>query len=580
MARTVLARDQKGEKPTALLLEYGGPLITAMLGLLKAGKFYVPLDPLLPRERSRSILEDSQAGLLITDDKNLNLADGLANKESMVVNLDQIDSHMSDGNLDLSISPDTLSYMIYTSGSTGHPVGVVQNHRHVLHQGMRMTNAFHLCEEDRLTLFASCSTGQAMTNIYNALLNGATLFPINIREEGLAHLRAWLMEKEITVYHSSATVFRYFVDTLTGKETFPKLRLVKLGSEPVFTRDLELYKKYFSKDCIFVNALSSTETGTVCAYFLNKEAPITGSTVPVGYPLEDMKVSVLNEDGGMEAGFNQIGQIAIKSRYLARGYWQRPDLTEAKFSGGLRGGEERIYLTGDLGFMMPDGCLVHTGRKDLQVKIRGYRVEVHEIEKVLLGLSGIKQAIVVGREDRPGEQRLVAYLVPNRQPEPSVSELRRFLGDRLPDYMVPSTFLFVDAPPLTPSGKVDRQALPAPDLDRPSIEGTFVAPVTSLEKHIAEIWQDVLGLDRVGRYDNFFDLGGHSLLSMRVVARLEDKLGLRLNPAELIFQTLAQLASSCELQMYSVPRTEPATAVQKLRKALKNTLFWRKDSID
>ena len=359
VARTVLARDEKGEKPTALLLEHGGPLITAMLGLLKAGKFYVPLDPLLPHGRSTSILEDSRAGFVITDDKNLELANRLAKKESMVINLDQIDSRMSDENLGLSVSPDTLSYIIYTSGSTGRPVGVVQNHRYVLHQGMRMTNALHLCAEDRLTLLASCSTAQAMTNIYNALLNGAALFPLNIRKEGLAHLGAWLIEKEITIYHSSATVFRYFVDTLTGKQAFPKLRLVKLGSEPVFARDLGLYTKYFPKDCIFVNALSSTETGTFCAYFFNKETPISESTVPVGYAVEDMEVSVLDDDGGMEAGFNHIGQIAIQSRYLSRGYWQRPDLTETKFLADSKGGDERIYLTGDLGRMMPDGCLTH-----------------------------------------------------------------------------------------------------------------------------------------------------------------------------------------------------------------------------
>ena len=560
LAWNILEKDRRGEKPTALLLGQGGPVITAMLGLLKAGKLCVPLDPWSPFERNTSILGDSQAGFIITDDRNVDLAKRLAENKSMVISLDEIDSHVSAENPGLSISPDAHSYIIYTSGSTGRPMGVVQNHRNILHQGMRTTNAFHISSEDRLTLLASCSTGQAMTNIYNALLNGAALFPFNIREEGLGRLAAWLIETEITMYHSSATVFRYFVDTLTGGESFPDLRLIKLGSESVSIRDLESYRQYFSPDCIFVNALSSTETGTVCAHFFNKETPISGSTVPVGYAMEDMEVSVLDEDGGTEVDFDHIGQIAVKSLYLSPGYWQRPDVTQAKFFPDPRGGNERIYLTGDLGRMTPDRCLVHTGRKDFQVKIRGYRVEVHEIEKALLGLSAIKQAVVVGREDRPGDQRLVAYLVPNRQPAPSVSELRRFLADRLPDYMLPSAFVILEALPLTPSGKVDRHALPAPDKRRPQVQTTFVAPRTPAEESLATIWKEVLRLDRVGVYDHFLELGGNSLLATQVISRVLDTFQLELplrslfgeasiiaDTAVVITQRLAEMAGHEEM---------------------------------
>ena len=560
VAWRILARGEKGEKPTALLLEHGGPVITAMLGVLKMGGFYVSLDPLLPLGRNKSILEDSRADFIITDGRNLDLAKRLAKNESRVINLDEVESQVSVENPGLSILPDTLSYIIYTSGSTGRPMGVVQNHANVLHQGMRMTNALHVSAEDRLTLLASCSTSQAMTNIYNALLNGAALFPFNIREEGLAHLGVWLIEKEITIYHSSATVFRYFVDTLTGEETFPKLRLIKLGSEPVSARDLGLYKKHFSQGCVFVNALSSTETGTVCIYFCNKETPISESTVPVGYPVEDMELSVLDEDGGKETGFHHNGQITVKSFYLSPGYWQRPDLTDSKFLADPSGGDKRICLTGDLGRILPDGCLVHTGRKDLQAKIRGYRVEVREIEKALLGLSAIKQAIVVGREDGSGDQRLVAYVVPNRQPAPSVSDLRRFLGDRLPDYMVPSAFVILDTLPLSPSGKVDRRALPAPDKRRPELQATFVAPRTPVEESLAEIWSEALCLETVGIHDNFLELGGHSLVATQVVSRVLDRFQLELplrslfgepstiaNTAIFITQNLADMAGDEEM---------------------------------
>jgi len=335
---------------------------------------------------------------------------------------------------------DTLTWILYTSGSTGQPTGVVQNHRNVLHFMMNHTNGLHICSEDRLALLHSCSVNAANHDIFTALLNGASLHPLDIKEEGVADLANWLIGQEITYCHVVPTLFRHLVDTLTGAERFPKLRLIRLGAEPARARDVELYKQHFSRGCILVNRLGHSETGTLLWYFIDRETRIDGPTVPVGYGVEDNEILLLDE-AGVEVGLNGIGEIAVRSRYLSPGYWRRPDLTRAAFQPDPEGGDERLYWTGDLGRMLPDGCLVHVGRKDSQVRIRGHRIELDEIEIALLDLDAINEAVVVAAEDRSGDQRLVAYIVPRGRPAPTVTTLRSALAERLPDYMIPSAFV-------------------------------------------------------------------------------------------------------------------------------------------
>jgi len=245
--------------------------------------------------------------------------------------------------------------------------------------------------------------------------------------------------------------------------------------------DVERFQKHFSSQCLLVNGLSSTETGTFRKFFINNETEISTSTVPVGYPVEDMEVLLLDEDG-KEVEPGQVGEIAVKSRYLALGYWNRPDLTEAVFSDDPDGEGTRIYRIRDLGRMSHDGLLEHLGRKDFQVKIRGYRVETSEVEKALLELEDIKDTVVIAREDRPGDPRLVGYIVPANRPVPTVSALRRALSNSLPEHMIPSAFVMLDTIPLNPNGKVDRQAFPVPDQSRPDLMESFVAPRTPTEE--------------------------------------------------------------------------------------------------
>lgn len=524
------------------------------LGVLKAGKITVPLDPSYPSGRTSYMLEDSQASLILTNNQNLSLARESARSGIQPLNIDNLDANLSIQDPGLSISPDTLAYILYTSGSTGLPKGVTQNHRNLLHQIMIYTSTLHICAEDRLTLLTSV-TGQAMNTIFDALLNGAVLYPLNVREEGVTHLADLLIQQEITIYFSGSPLFRRFIDTLTGGEEFSKLRVVRLASQTVFKSDVELYKKHFSPVCVFVNGLSSSETGKVRIYYVDKDTEITTSTVPVGFPVDDKDVRLVDDDGN-DVGFNQVGEIEVRSPYLRLGYWGKPELTQETFQSDPGGGNRRIYRMGDMGRMLPNGCLELLGRKDFQVKIRGYRVEVAEVETALLELTSIKEAVVLAREDSAGEQRLVAYLVPATEPAPTLGELRNFLRGKLPDHMVPPYYVFLNVLPQLPNGKVDRLALPAPGQGRPDLETPFVRPRTPLLEMLAGIWADVLDIDRVGIHDDFMELGGDSLLAAAMMAEVEAKFAKQL-PLAVMFEasTVAQLAEKLAQERWSSPQS-------------------------
>jgi len=544
LAGAILHQRGGRQEPIALLLEQSASAISTILGVLKAGKIYVPLDTTYPQARIEYILEDSQAPVIVTNNRNFLLARKLAKHNGcQLLNIDELDPISFVEEPDSHISPDSLAWILYTSGSTGQPKGVVQTHRNVLHDIMNYTNAFHICQADRLILLTSYSVVDTVRTMYGALLNGASLYPVDVKKDGLTHLADWLNHHQITIYRSFSTLFRHFIDTLDGDQQFPKLRLLYLCGEPVYRRDLELYKKQFSPDCIFVNGIGSTECLTYRWNLMDKKIQVNDNNVPVGYPLEDIEVLLLDDDG-KEVAFNEIGEMSVRSRYLSPGYWRRPELSQVKFLSDPNGGDERIYRTGDLGLILDDGCLVHMGRKDFQVKIRGYRIEVGEIEAALLNIDNIKEAVVILREDRPRDRYLAAYIVPSRQPALSITALRHALAEKLPGYMVPSAFIILDALPLLPNGKLDRQRLPYPDSSRPNLDTPFIVPETSVEQALAKIWAEVLNVNHVGAHDNFFDLGGHSLAATRIVSRVIKHFQVDL-PLQSLFQspTVAEMAT-------------------------------------
>ena len=494
IAYAILARLGSGEEPVALLCEHDVPVIAALLGVLKAGKCYLPLDPLSPLARTAFMLADSGARLIVTDTRNVSRAYELASQQLDVLDIDALDQRLCTDNPGLSIPPDTLASMYYTSGSTGQPKGVVASHRTRMVNAMRTTNTLHICADDRLILLYAAGFSGAVNATFGALLNGARLYPFDLRLEGVGSLARWLRSEDITIYHSPPPVFRNFVDTLAADETFPSLRVLLLASDSVFKTDIERYRRHFADTCLLLNAWGATEAPFFRPYFIDKTSVLPGPAVPaIGPALEEDEIRLL-DDAGTEVAPGNAGEIVVTSRYLSPGYWRRDDLTHARFRPVGPATDERAYFTGDLGRMLPDGSIAHLGRKDFQIKVRGYRVELEESEAELRKLDTIKDVVVVGRPDERGDQQLVAYIVP-AEVAPTVSSLRHALARTLPEYLIPSVFVQMPALPLTPNGKVNRLALPEPGKTRPALDVPLVTPQTPLERTLAEIWADVLGLD-------------------------------------------------------------------------------------
>ena len=541
VASRLLDERGEGEELVALLLPQGWTPVVTLLGVLKAGKTYVPLDPTHPRARTAFIVRDTGAAVVITDRAHRALAAELVTPGARVLEIEEL-AEGSARDPRREIPADRLAYVMYTSGSTGQPKGVMATHRTVLHEVLRITSAARIAAGDRQTMLRSIAFNGAARDVFATLLNGASVHQLDLETAGVDALAGWLEGESITLFRSVVSVFRHFAGGAARERRLERLRLVHTGGETVNRNDVELFKRLCAPGSVFLVGLGITEAGSVRHFFADHTTEIATGHVPVGYPVEDVDVLLLGEDGAvLPAG--RPGEIAVRSRYLSPGYWRRPELTRARFLPDPDGGDARIYLTGDVGVLEPDGCLVHQGRRDFQVKVRGQRVEVEEVEGALLALGGIRAAVVTPWDDGGGEPRLVAYLVPDDGALPTVSALRRALARDLPAHMIPAAFVPLAAMPLTAMGKVDRAALPAPPRSRPALDAPPVGPRTPVERELAAIWAEALGLDSVGVEDHFLELGGDSLRASRIAARAAERLGVALTPAALFASpTVAAMA--------------------------------------
>ncbi len=525
-----------GNEPVGILLEGGVPAIAALLGVLKSGRPFVPLDPRLPRERGAFLLEDSTAAAVVTDEAGRSVQQAWSARPLPIIEWEAIEEGAcrSPRPRRPDPSPDTPAWILYTSGSTGRPKGVVQSRRNVVRYAQTYIEAQRLTPEDRLSLVFSFSANFAQHQIFAALSSGVTLHPFDVRREGFHAMAEWLANDRITVLWCVPTVFRRLAEPIAaGRPPFPHLRLVMLGGEPVRRSDWEAYRRLCPDGCVFVSRFGASETGTVSWFFAGKQTTVEGHAVPIGYAAPDYEVLLLNEQGA-EVTTGEIGEIAARSRYLSPGYWRRPDLTGKAFRPDPHGEGGRLFLTGDLGRMGSDGCLTHLGRTDFQVKVRGYRIELGEVEYALSSCPGVRDAVVMGRTDADGQTRLVAWIVADPEFRPGIALLRRHLEKLLPDYMVPAAWVFVDRMPLAPNGKIHRGALPDPPPGRPNLDTTYAAPQSPMEQALAGIWGEALGIGAVGVDDDFLELGGNSIVAARIRARVTQELGFDLTFRDLI----------------------------------------------
>lgn len=548
LARAMAAADPDATTPVAVLCGDDMSWVRSILAALKLGRPYVPLEPAQPPARIAALLGDAGATLVCTDHASVALAREAAGGRRVLNVLDI--GEPPDDDLGIAVAPDTPAYVLYTSGSTGRPKGVVHTQRSVAALARRHAGALALVPTDRVVLLAARAAAQAAHCLFVTLLGGAALYPFRVRDEGLRPLGPWLRQNRITIWHSSASLFRYFAEQLPAGETLPDLRIVKLGSEPVVAGDLALFRRRFAPPCVLVNALSSTETGTVLQHVVAPDAVVAGGLVPVGRPLEDVEVELCDEAGRPVAP-GAVGEIVVRSPVLAAGYWKQAAATAAAFEPAApEAGTPRRYRMGDLGRRLADGTIVHVGRRDALVKIRGQRVSVAEVEAALLGLPAVREAAVVVRPDARGEPRLVAYAATAAEP----AALRAALRDRLPEHMVPAAVVPMAALPRTATGKVDRPALPDETAARAPR-----APRTPLEARLLPIWRRVLEVESLGVDDDFFQAGGHSLLAAALFAEIETVLGRSLPLGMLVeAPTIARLADAIE----RMPPWSPLVAVR------------------
>ncbi len=549
-------------------LERSIDLVVAMLGIVKAGGAYLPLDVDYPADRLAFMLKDGRAPVLLTQ---ASLMEQAPPTDATVLQMDadwpRI-AQFSDANPVTDVRPGNLAYVIYTSGSTGIPKGVSIPQQAIARLVFN-TNYIELGPSDRIAQASNASFDAATFEIWGALLRGARLIGVSKDIALSAHLFTdFLRQEGITTLFLTTALFNYIA--AEAPDGFATLSHLLFGGEAVDPRWVRQVLRHGPPRRL-LHVYGPTESTTFASWHPVTEVSEDARTVPIGRPLSNTTIYVLDHK------FNPVpigvaGELCIGGDGLAVSYLHRPELTAEKFvpnpfadetreQGDKETGRgdrpispsphlprrARLYRTGDLVRFLEDGAIEFVGRIDYQVKIRGFRIELGEIETILARHPALAQVFVMVRGDASSERHVVAYLVPQHGATPSVSELRSFLRERLPDYMVPAAFVFMDALPLNPNGKVDRKALPAPDQARPETDKEYVAPRTPIERFLAQKWQEVLGIERIGVHDNFFELGGNSLQAAVLTNRMQEELGAAAHVrAVFMAPTIADLAMYLE----------------------------------
>ncbi len=522
LAHYLQSLDIQLESKIGVCIERSPLMVTAILAILKAGGAYVPLDPTYPAERLALMIKDVQCPILLTQS---NLSEQLpVNASQQVIDLESewssITQH-SPENHTTEVNPDNLAYIIYTSGSTGTPKGTEVPHRSFL--GFMFGVDYINLDANQVWLQHSSISWDALTlELFPPLLHGSrcVLYPDNIpTPEGLSNI---IQEQGVNILWLTCTLFNLMIDTMP--EALLGVKQLITGGETLSVDHVRRALKLLPETQI-VNGYGPSEcTVFSCCYPLPQQLEEDITTIPIGKSIGDRKVYIL--DRNLKHNLQRVsigipGELYIGGASVARGYLNQPSLTREKFMANPFIAGDTLYKTGDLVRRLADGNLEFIGRIDNQVKIRGFRIELTEIETVLTQHSEIGQGIVTVREDQPGDKSLVAYIIPNNSQLTS-SKVRDFLREKLPNYMIPNAFIFLDTFPLSPNGKINRRGLPAPDSSQRNLAVEFVAPRTSTEQELATIWAEVLRLKQVGVYDNFFELGGHSLLATQVISRLKE----------------------------------------------------------
>jgi amino acid adenylation domain-containing protein len=575
------------ETLVGLCVERSLAMAVGLLGVLKAGAAYLPLDPTYPSERLDFMLADAQPPVVLTQE---HLVSSLPARRASMVCLDAhwpLIARCSDANPVAGATAEDVAYLLYTSGSTGRPKGVLGVHRATLNALAWMWQAFPFAGDEVCCQKTSMSFGDSIQELFGPLLQGirTVLIPDAVLKD-MPRLVRTLAAHGVTRLILVPSLLRTLLDTYRDlSHRLPSLKLWFAGGETL-SRDLVQRFRQCLPHSRLVNLYGATEASDDTTWYDASLAPPELACVPIGRPIANTQVYVLDQHR-QAVPIGVAGELYVGGAGLTRGYLNRPELTAERFIPHPFSREPgaRLYRTGDLVRYRPDGHLEYLGRIDHQVKLRGVRIELGEIEAALAQHPAVREAAVVAHEDGPGGPRLVAYVVPTQEPGPTVSELRRFLGQRLPAAMVPAAFVLLETLPLTPSGKLDRRSLPPPSLLRPAREDRYVAPHTPSEQQVAAIWCELLGVERVGIHDNFFELGGHSLLAMQLLFRVQDATQVEV-PLSSFFETptvahmaaIIDTARQTELGLHASPIV-PVTREGALPASIAQEHFWAFDRL-
>lgn len=551
------------EVMVGVCMERSLEMVVALLGILKAGGAYVPLDPTHPSERLAFMLEDTQVPVILTQAE---VAATLPTSQAQVIALDQDGedwiqiAHEELTNPISNVTPDNLAYVIYTSGSTGQPKGVMVTHHNICNYVLWMQETYHLTEADRVLQKTAFSFDVSVWEFFWPLITGARL--VVARPEGhkdSAYLVSLIQEQQITMVHFGPAMLHVLLDE-PEIERCSSLRQVLCGGEAL---SYELQQRFFARlSAALSNRYGPTEA-TINATYWHCQRDSKRHVVPIGYPIANACIYLL-DSYGQPVPIGIAGELYIGGTPVARGYLNRPQLTAERFVPDTFSNTTgaRLYRTGDVARYLSDGAIEFLGRVDQQMKIRGFRVEPGEIEVVLQQHPAVREAVVIAREDMSGNKYLVAYIVPIAKQTFTTTVIHDYLKEKLPAYMVPSNFMMLDALPLTTSGKVDRGALPEPDISRSGMEVTFAIPYLPVHFQLIKVWEELLDVRPIGIQDNFFFLGGHSLLAARLVARIDQVFGKKIPLATLFTHPTIEQLARVLLAREDIQPAFPIVAVQ------------------
>jgi amino acid adenylation domain-containing protein/non-ribosomal peptide synthase protein (TIGR01720 family) len=536
-----------GVQPDQLIgicVERSLEMIVGILGILKAGGAYLPLDPSYPPERIAYMMADAEVSLLLTQEKLLANIPPYTGKIICLDNWQHI-AQESQVNCHSQVTADNLAYVIYTSGSTGQAKGVMIEHQSLVNAYFAWEKDYKLHQIKTHLQMASFSFDVFAGDLVRALCSGGKLVlcPQDLLFSA-QHLYALMCKKQVDSADFVPVVLRHLMQYLeTSQQHLDFMRLLICGSDSWYGAEYRKFQSFIGSNTRLINAFGLTEATIDSSYFESATAELPEEQlVPIGRSFANTQMYILDANLQL-VPVGVRGELYIGGAGLARGYLNRPELTAQRFISHPYHPGTRLYRTGDVVRYLPDGNIEFLGRSDYQVKIRGFRIELAEVEAAIFQHPQVKETTVVVREDTSGNQRLVAYVVAQEQNNDLIAALHQVLKNRLPNYMIPSAFVLLQALPLLPNGKLNRQALPEPNLTRSEIEETFVPPRTSVEKILAKIWAELLRLDHVGIYDNFFELGGDSILSIQAIARAKQA-GLQLTTKQMFeHQAIAQLAA-------------------------------------